>query len=125
MAELRMFVSPPMGPYIFQYLQLCCAARLIILLFVVVRLSVQRSSCLFQLSTLGTVSQVGQKLSKGRDMELVSARDRVTEGIRLYVSAQCCNFGPSFFWGWKNLKRMLARVILVCIRSGGPVFQDS
>ncbi|CAM9346511.1 unnamed protein product [Scytosiphon promiscuus] len=37
-----------------------------------------------ELATLGTVSQVGQKLSKGRDMELVSARDRITEGIRLY-----------------------------------------
>ncbi|CAM9273173.1 unnamed protein product, partial [Hapterophycus canaliculatus] len=37
-----------------------------------------------ELSTLGTVSQVGAKLSKGRDMELVSARDRITEGIRLY-----------------------------------------
>lgn len=38
-----------------------------------------------QLSTLGSAAQVGEKLSKGRDMELVSARDRVTEGIRLYV----------------------------------------
>ncbi|CAN0137540.1 unnamed protein product [Ectocarpus fasciculatus] len=37
-----------------------------------------------ELSTLGSATQVGEKLSKGRDMELVSARDRVTEGIRLY-----------------------------------------
>eukprot|EP00752_Nemacystus_decipiens_P012781 g11319.t1 len=37
-----------------------------------------------ELSTLGTVTQVGEKLSKGREMELVSARDRMTEGIRLY-----------------------------------------
>ncbi|CAN0212443.1 unnamed protein product [Pylaiella littoralis] len=36
------------------------------------------------LSTLGSATQVGEKLSKGRDMELVSARDRMTEGIRLY-----------------------------------------
>lgn len=41
-----------------------------------------------KLSTLGTVSQVGEKLSKGRDMELVNARDRVTEGIRIYVRQQ-------------------------------------
>eukprot|EP00903_Cladosiphon_okamuranus_P005704 g5664.t1 len=37
-----------------------------------------------ELTTLGTVTQVGEKLSKGRDMELVSTRDRVTEGIRIY-----------------------------------------
>eukprot|EP00904_Undaria_pinnatifida_P010646 jgi/Undpi1/6711/HiC_scaffold_20.g09190.m1 len=37
-----------------------------------------------QLSTLGSLSVVGQKLSKGRDMEIVSSRERITEGIRLY-----------------------------------------
>lgn len=47
-----------------------------------------------QLSTLGTLSVVAQKLSKGRDMEIVSSRERITEGIRLYVSislfGKCC-----------------------------------
>lgn len=41
-----------------------------------------------QLSTLGSLSVVGQKLSKGRDMEIVSSRERITEGIRLYVSTK-------------------------------------
>lgn len=37
-----------------------------------------------ELSTLGTATQVGEKLSKSRDMELVNVRDRITEGIRIY-----------------------------------------
>lgn len=38
-----------------------------------------------QLSTMGALDIVAGKLSKARDMEVVSARERVTEGIRLYV----------------------------------------
>lgn len=41
-----------------------------------------------QLSTIGNLSQVGEKLSKGRDLEIVMSRERITEGIRLYVSAE-------------------------------------
>ncbi|CAN0293896.1 unnamed protein product [Laminaria digitata] len=37
-----------------------------------------------QLSTLGSLSVVGEKLSKGRDMEIIMSRERITEGIRLY-----------------------------------------
>lgn len=41
-----------------------------------------------QLSTLGSLSVVGEKLSKGRDMEIIMSRERITEGIRLYVSTK-------------------------------------
>lgn len=45
--------------------------------------------CAFaQLSTLGSLRQVGEKLSKGRDLEIIMSRERLTEGIRLYVSAK-------------------------------------
>lgn len=51
------------------------------------------SLCMFlcafaQLSTLGSLRQVGEKLSKGRDLEIIMSRERLTEGIRLYVSAK-------------------------------------
>lgn len=37
-----------------------------------------------KLTTVGDVQALGEKLSKDRGMEIVMARDRVTEGIRLY-----------------------------------------
>lgn len=37
-----------------------------------------------QLSTLGSLQTVAERLSKGRGMEILSARERITEGIRLY-----------------------------------------
>lgn len=36
---------------------------------------------------MGSLKTVGEKLSKSRGVELLAARERVTEGIRLYVSA--------------------------------------
>lgn len=34
---------------------------------------------------MGSLQKVGEKLSKGRNMEMIAARERITEGVRLYV----------------------------------------
>lgn len=78
------------------------------------------SLAMSQLSTLGSVQEVGEKLSKGRKVELLMARERVTEGIRLYVSASIAEqfarlLPPSHMPTiWRGLDMFLRHIAYCC-----------